>query len=98
MVKGFVTAVVGLMLLSASVDAGEHRTGKFGSHSGGGVSVGPSDGGRGGRTVQQPVKVMPPPNVPHENNFGIYAGTKRVRDHRGCLGPGVGPCAGAAPR
>jgi hypothetical protein len=98
MAKAFVTAMIGLMVLSASANAGEHRTGHYGSHPGGGVTVGPSGGGRGGRTVQQPVKVMPAPNVPHEKNFGIYANTRNVRDHRGCLGPGAGPCAGAAPR
>ena len=40
MVKVFVTAIVGLMLLSANANAVEHRRGHYGSHSGGGVSVG----------------------------------------------------------
>ena len=88
-------AAIGLLLLSASANAGEHRTGKSGSHPGGGVTVGPTGpswrgGGRGVSSQPQP-KIQPAPNVPHQKNWGI-PGTKtgpypttfpaNVRDHR----------------
>lgn len=98
MVKPFVTAVIGLMLLStASANAQtqrEHRAGQPGYTPGGGVTVGTPgrSGGRygGGRyTGSKVVKVQPAPNVPHERNWGIPAPGSRllnapsnVRDHR----------------
>lgn len=101
--KLLLSAAVGLVLLGANANAAsrEHRAGQPGYTPGGGVTLGTPGGGRGGRGARnssQPAKVMPAPNVPHEKNFGIYPGARNVRDHRSCLGPGAGPCAGAAPR
>jgi hypothetical protein len=103
MAKLLLSATIGLMLLSASASAEtrEHRAGQPGYTPGGGVTVqqGGRSGGRGGSKV---VKVQPAPKVPQQTNWGLsgvypYA-PRNVRDHRGCLGPGAGPCAGAAPR
>jgi len=112
MVKAFVTATIAVMVLGASANAEtrEHRAGQPGYTPGGGVTVstGQRSGGRygGGRYggysgSSKVVKVQPAPNVPQLKNWGMYpsaGNARRVRDHRGCLGPGVGPCAGAAPR
>ena len=105
MVKAFVTAAIAVMVLSASANAEtrEHRAGQPGYTPGGGVTVstGQRSGGRygGGRYggysgSSKVVKVQPAPNVPQQKNWGIYPNARNVRDHRGCLGPGVGPCAG----
>src|SRR5438128_6594349 len=104
MVKAFVTATIAVMVLSASANAEtrEHRAGQPGYTPGGGVTVstGQRSGGRygGGRYGgysgnSKVVKVQPAPNVPQQKNWGIYPNARNVRDHRGCLGPGVGPCA-----
>jgi len=74
-----------------------------GQPSGGGCYGGGRYGGySGGSKV---VKVQPAPNVPQYRNWGIprpgyrlLNAPSNVRDHRGCLGPGAGPCAGAGPR
>jgi len=94
MIKLLFGAGMGLMLLSANATtAGEHRTGKAGAHPGGGVTVGPTTGGRGGRggtvvTGPQPL-VRPAPNVAQQYNWGIprpgNASSNfptNVRDHR----------------
>ena len=72
MTKAFVTAIIGLTLLSASATAGEHRAGHPGYTPGGGVTVSTQGGGRsgGGHGGSQVVKVQPAPNVPHQKNWG----------------------------
>ena len=108
------TIAVMVLGASANAETREHRAGQPGYTPGGGVTVstGQRSGGRygGGRYggysgSSKVVKVQPAPNVPQYRNWGIprpgyrlLNAPSNVRDHRGCLGPGAGPCAGAGPR
>jgi hypothetical protein len=98
MIKLLLSAGMGLMLVSTSANAGEHRAGHAGYHPGGGVTVSTPGGGRGGRSSggSQVVKVQPAPNVPQQKNWGCctfstpvpivgsgkLTSGQNVRDHR----------------
>jgi len=79
MAKALVTAMIGLMVLSASANASDHRTGTYGYH---GRYAGPTT----------PNNARPAPNVPQQKNWGCctWSGPwkpslvsgQNVRDHR----------------